>query len=77
MEVAMRRLAGGDLTTDIPALDRGDEVGRMAQAMLVFRQNAEQASKLQGEAERVRQAGIAGKPPWIRIGMISACRSPV
>ena len=56
MEVAMRRLADGDLTIEIPALDRGDEVGRMAQAMLVFRQNAEQASKLQGEAERVRQA---------------------
>ncbi len=37
---AMHRLASGELEADIPALDRGDEVGQMAQAMLVFRQNA-------------------------------------
>jgi methyl-accepting chemotaxis protein len=56
MEAAMRRLADGDLSTEIPALDRGDEVGRMGQAMRVFRQNAEQARVLQGEAEKVRCA---------------------
>ncbi|HEY1413038.1 MAG TPA: methyl-accepting chemotaxis protein, partial [Rhodopila sp.] len=56
MEAAMRRLADGDLTTEIPALDRGDEVGRMGRAMLVFRQNAEQAQVLQGEADKVRLA---------------------
>ena len=38
MTGAMRRLAGGDLATEIPATDRKDEVGQMAQAMLVFRQ---------------------------------------
>jgi methyl-accepting chemotaxis protein len=53
---AMHRLASGELDADIPALDRGDEVGRMAQAMLVFRQNAQEARRLQGEAERVRAA---------------------
>ena len=53
---AMHRLASGDLDAEIPALDRGDEVGRMAQAMLVFRQNAQEARRLQGEAERVRVA---------------------
>ncbi len=53
---AMHRLASGELETDIPARDRTDEVGKMAQAMLVFRQNAQEARRLQGEAERVRAA---------------------
>lgn len=53
---AMHRLASGELETDIPARDRADEVGKMAQAMLVFRQNAQEARRLQGEAERVRMA---------------------
>ena len=34
---ATQRLAEGDLSMDIPALDRMDEIGRMAQALLVFR----------------------------------------
>ena len=56
MTVAMERLASGDLATDIPALGRGDEVGQMAAAMLVFRDNARQAEAMRGEAERVREA---------------------
>ncbi len=56
MTEAMNRLAGGDLDADIPALDRSDEVGRMAKALLVFRKNAQEARRLQGEAERVRAA---------------------
>jgi methyl-accepting chemotaxis protein len=53
---AMHQLASGELEAEIPALDRGDEVGQMAQAMLVFRRNAQEARRLQGEAERVRAA---------------------
>ena len=53
---AMHRLASGDLEAEIPALDRADEVGRMAQAMKVFRQNAQEARRLEGEAQRVRAA---------------------
>ena len=56
MVEAMRRLAAGDLTVTIPARDRGDEVGRMAEAMVVFHHNAEEAQRLEGEAERVRIA---------------------
>jgi len=56
MATAMRELAAGNLSAEIPALDRADEVGHMAKAMLVFRGNAEQARALQHEAERVRQA---------------------
>jgi methyl-accepting chemotaxis protein len=56
MAAAMNELASGNLDQEIPALDRGDELGQMAQAMLVFRQSANEARKLQGEAERVRVA---------------------
>ena len=38
----MRRLAGGDLTAEIPALTRRDEVGAMAAAIRVFHDNATQ-----------------------------------
>ncbi len=37
---AMAELAGGDTTIDIPGRDRGDELGRMAQALGVFRDTA-------------------------------------
>ncbi len=53
---ATQRLADGDLALDIPALDRRDEIGRMAHALLVFRGNAQAARDLQGEADRVRAA---------------------
>jgi methyl-accepting chemotaxis protein len=52
MTEAMRRLAGGDLDAEIPALDRRDEVGEMGRAMLVFRRNAQEARSLQATADR-------------------------
>ncbi len=55
LERAMSTLASGTLSVDIPDTDRRDEVGRMAQAMLVFRRNAETAQQLRMEAERVRR----------------------
>jgi methyl-accepting chemotaxis protein len=54
MTGAMRRLAGGDLTTEIPAADRKDEVGQMAQAMVVFKSNAEEARNLQAATEKAQ-----------------------
>jgi len=69
---ATQRLAEGDLSLDIPALGRRDELGRMAQALLVFRRNAREARGLHGEAERVRtakdrrQAAIGPEHPGFR-----------
>ena len=40
MTVAMGRLAEGDLKVEIPAEGRGDEIGRMAEAVKVFREHA-------------------------------------
>jgi methyl-accepting chemotaxis protein len=52
MTVAMRRLAGGDLAAEIPTVDRRDEVGQMAQAMVVFKANAQEARDLQAAAAK-------------------------
>lgn len=54
MTRAMRQIVDGDLTTDIPATDRRDEVGQMAQALLVFRGNAQETRRLQAAAEQER-----------------------
>jgi HAMP domain-containing protein len=40
LQVTMLRLANGDLSAEIMGHDRGDEIGLMAQALLVFRRNA-------------------------------------
>jgi len=56
MTDTMHSLARGELQVQIPALDRKDEIGQMAQAMLTFRGNAQEARRLEVEAERVRAA---------------------
>ena len=56
MNSAMRRLADGDLAFEIPAVDRADEVGQMAQTLLVFRSNALAARSLQETADQEHAA---------------------
>jgi methyl-accepting chemotaxis protein len=51
MTAAMQRLAGGDKAVEIPAIGRGDEIGQMAEAVQVFKQNALAVERL--EAERL------------------------
>jgi methyl-accepting chemotaxis protein len=55
MTEAMRVLAGGDMKSEIPATDRKDEVGAMAQAVLVFKENMIRADQL-AEAQKLEQA---------------------
>jgi len=47
----MRDLASGDLSIDIPARDRNDEVGRMADAVQIFKENAIERVRLEAEAK--------------------------
>jgi len=54
MTSAMDRLAGGDNSVEVPALDRKDEVGQMAQAVLVFKNAAIEKLRLAGETEEMR-----------------------
>jgi methyl-accepting chemotaxis protein len=56
IETAMRRLAQGDLTVDVPGLARKDEIGSMAEAVNVFKANAVRARDAEDEAVRLRQA---------------------
>ena len=60
---SMRRLARGELATEVPGQDQRDEIGAMAQAVAVFKQAAidkvavereAEAARLQTEAERRR-----------------------
>ncbi len=54
MTGSMRSLAEGDLATEIPVTGRSDEVGQMAQAMVVFKGNAQKARALQAAADKER-----------------------
>ncbi|WP_341705112.1 HAMP domain-containing protein, partial [Ferrovibrio sp.] len=53
---AMTTLAAGDYATAVPGLQRRDEIGRMAAAVEVFKQNGAENERLRGEVEAERQA---------------------
>jgi methyl-accepting chemotaxis protein len=55
MTEAMDRLAEGDLNTEIPAAHRNDEIGEMAKAVAVFRDNARQVEALRRQQEEDRR----------------------
>ena len=59
MTTAMRRLAGGDSSIEVPALSRTDEIGEMARSVQVFRDNAIKAEAVAAdqEAERRKKEG--------------------
>ncbi len=50
MTAAMHRLSEGDLEVNVPATGRRDEIGRMAAAMQIFKDNAQEAERLRQEA---------------------------
>ena len=56
MTGAMGRLAAGDDTVEIPARNRHDEIGAMAQAVEVFKQNSKEAARLAAAQEAERGA---------------------
>ncbi|MDH3230616.1 MAG: methyl-accepting chemotaxis protein [Alphaproteobacteria bacterium] len=52
---AMVDLAGGNLGTAVPSVDRNDEVGEMARAVQIFKENAEQKVKLELDQSMAKQ----------------------
>ncbi len=55
---AMQRLAEGDTSAAIPAVNDTDEIGRMARTVIVFRDNAKERERLravQDESSRTRE----------------------
>ena len=49
MTDVMKGLAGGDLNVSVPALSRDDEVGAMARAVQVFKDNAQRVLSMEAE----------------------------
>ena len=47
MTAAMDRLSAGEFETEIPALDRRDEIGAMARALAVFKENSIERKRLE------------------------------
>ncbi|WFU42911.1 methyl-accepting chemotaxis protein [Bradyrhizobium sp. CB82] len=58
---AMRRLAGGDIAIQVPALLRRDEIGQMAATVQVFKENAARIHILQQEKQAGEQRAEAEK----------------
>ncbi len=56
MTGAMSHLAQGDLETQVPAKDRSDEIGDMAQALQVFKDSLLHTHKLEAEQATARAA---------------------
>ena len=57
MTGVMEALAGGDKETEVPAQDRADEIGEMAQAVQVFKDNAIRMDELAAaQAEQEKRA---------------------
>src|SRR5690606_8702127 len=56
MAAAMRSLAAGDSTVEVPGRGRRDEVGAMAEAVQVFKDNAAERVRLEAE-QAAEQAG--------------------
>ena len=56
LTATMDQLAGGHLDISVDATDRRDEIGRMARAVQVFKENGLQLRATEREAERMRAA---------------------
>lgn len=56
MTHTMEQLARGDIAVEVSGLDRGDEIGGMAKALQVFKENALERQRLEAEAEAERAA---------------------
>lgn len=56
---AMRALSDGDLSTSIDGIDRRDEIGTMARAVGVFKENGERVRALEAEQEALKRRTAA------------------
>ncbi len=54
MTSAMKRLADGEFQVDVPGTGRPDEIGSMAEAVQVFKENGLKAKRLEEEADHNR-----------------------
>ena len=66
----MRRLADGDLEVAVPAMERGDEIGQMAQAVAVFKRNAAEQRTMEArqQVEQTARQNRAGRIETLIVG---------
>jgi len=68
MAITMNGLAGGNLDLEVPAQDRADEVGDMAKAVQVFKDNALRTKELEAEQlASAERAEIEKKEMMVRM----------
>ncbi|MCZ0736285.1 methyl-accepting chemotaxis protein [Phreatobacter sp. AB_2022a] len=70
MATAMNAMASGDLSVTVRGAERRDEVGRMAKALAVFRQNALDVRRL--EEEKIEQEARAEAEKRAAMNVLSA-----
>lgn len=61
MTKAMEKLAAGDMEVAIPAIGRGDEIGEMAGAVQVFKDNARKVARMEAEQEEAERRAAEEK----------------
>ena len=61
MTAAMSELAGGEMSVVVPCSNRRDEMGSMARALLVFKDNAVRMQGMQVEREALEKIHPGGK----------------
>src|SRR5437763_8876048 len=61
MTSAMGTIAEGNTSIEVPCTARRDEMGAMARALLVFKENAEKVSAIQAEREALQEAARVEK----------------
>jgi methyl-accepting chemotaxis protein len=59
LKLAMQQLAGGDLSVSIPGIGRRDEVGAMAEAVLVFQKGMAETERLRAAQDQERRDAMA------------------
>jgi methyl-accepting chemotaxis protein len=66
MTAAMRKIAAGETSTAIPAQERRDEVGAMAQSVQVFKDSMIEATRLRGEQDVLKAETDADRKLLLR-----------
>jgi len=66
MTMAMGKLAAGDVNAEIPSRDATDEIGAMAKAVDVFKQNAIERIRLENEQKEAEARSVAQRKTDMR-----------
>ncbi len=65
MAKSMTELSSGNLDIDIPAAHKKDEVGQMAKALIVFKDNAIESKRMVAEQDRIKQQAEKDKKQFM------------